>query len=549
LTGAEALVYGVPIYRPAEDVVVEVPFFKLNLNNEALVNAYKHLAFKFGQYLLLERGVVVKDYDPLTGRLTIKGSITPVEVMSEYKRFVREYLIPKLKAGLAHADLDEILPAFYYRRGESNPTGLSPVVLPAIHLTRYFEALTSGNYAIQGTQNVQNSIKEARNRLLENLREMDLRPHDLVVVDKGGGVEPLSDDDLARVFLHVPESGTVGVKKVEELCIYCGATDIPLLQATGKLGVGRTRLPHEEKTDLSHEAKICLRCILASLLYTLDAGEDFFFQLSEFSTRFRDRKVLSEGETLTAILTALSRLANHPRGKALVYNSLFGDERATLRIEGLDEEAFEKLALLYAVTGRATFSDEAQSLLIPYINSPSFSDSLRILLHILKKQSEKAGVGWGVPGMSYVSKYITSRLYIEKEDKRVAYTLAKLASYVVWLIGEKEKKENKDYSYEKRRFADTFRRAGLSKALAYAVSATKVSPTVLVVLVEGEEKDIIKGVLSKYGFRYAEEDNKFKVYADSVALAEIKIEEKFTPSIYEDAYVILVTMRPELELG
>jgi len=561
LAGTEALIYGVPIYHStAEDVVVEIPFFKLNLNNEALVNAYKYLAFKFGQYLLLEKGVVVKDYDPLTGRLAIKGSIVPKDVRNTYEHFVREYLVPKLKVKLADADLDEILPAFYYKKGESNPTGLSPVILPAKHLEHYFDALAKGNYAIQRTPNVLNSIEMSRNRLLENLRRMDLRPHDLVIVDKRGDIEPLSDDDLARVFLHIPESDVVGVKRVEKQCIYCGATDIPLLSATGKLGVGRTRLPHEETTDLSGKAKICLRCILISLLYTLDAGGDFFFQLSGFSTRFRDKrdekveksgkskKVPSEGETLSAILTVLSRLANHPRSEALVYNSLFGDERVTLGIEGLDEEVFEKLALLYTVTGKAVFSDEVQSLLISYVNSPSFSDSLRILLHILKKQSEKAGVRGGIFGMSYVSKYITSRLYIEKEDKRVAYTLAKLASSVVWLIGEKEKDEKTDYSYEKRRFADTFRRAGLSKALAYAVSATKVSPTVLVVLAEGEEKDIIRGVLSKYGFRYIEEGNKFKVYADSIALAEIKIEEKFTPSIYEDAYTILITMRPEIEL-
>ncbi len=558
----EAVVYGLPVYsdRAGEAVNVDVPFFKINLNNEAVVNAYKYLAYKFAQYLLLKKGVTVRDYDPLTGRLTVEGSVTPDEVLKEYEGFVKEYLIPKLKDKLTRSELDAILPAFYYRRNEkSGATGLSSVILPVKHVEQYFQALASGKYNVQ-SQSVKKAEKIKRS-VDKEINEKKFNPNDLIIIDaKKENAVFLGDDEIEKAFLSVPESKAIGVRMVEERCIYCDTGDIRLLPATGKLGVGRLRLSTEEKTNFSDKAKLCLRCVLVSLLYTLDTGGDFFFQLSGFNTRFRDEKRYGEGETLTAILTIVNKLASDPKGhKALVYNSLFGDEKISLKIEGLDEEAFEKLALLHAEAGIFPFHDKvSQSLIVSYVNAPSFSESLRILLHILKKhmkQLEKTGGREGDWRLSYISKYISSKLNVEKEDKRVAYAMAKLAESILYMIDKKSKEEEKTgengrkYDYVKRRFADTLRRAGLSKAIAYAVSAAGISPAVITVLVEGEEKDHVKKVFDRYGFKYSEEERMLKVYRDSVPLAEISIEERYTSGIYEDVYTYLVVLKPEIELG
>lgn len=539
-----SVIYGIPIYGAGEEQrIAEAPFFKLNLNEESLVNAYRYLAYRFGQYLLLETGAVVKEYDPLAGRLVVEGNLTPDDVLNKYRDFVEKYLVPKLKTPLAHASINEVLPAFYYRKRESKPTGLSTVVLSARHVQQYFDALLSGDYAIQRTKSVKGSIEKARGKVLENLKTFGLRHDDIVIIDKTGGVEVLTDDKMIAAFQCIPGADAIGVKKVGRSCIYCDASNIPLYPATGKLGVGRTRLPHETTTDLSGKAKICLRCLLVAVLYRLDTGGDFFIQLSGSSMRFRDEKVRAEGETLRAIQTVLQKLKHHPCSGALIFNSLFGVDRATLRIEGLDEEVFEKLALLYATLGTTSFSDEVESLLVSYVNAPSFSDSLRTLLHILKKQSEKAGV----PNMSYVSKYITSKLYAQRKDKRVAYALAKLAEAVVYRI-DQSNVENKDYV--KRRFADILRRAGLSKAIEYAMSATNTPIEVLTVLVKsGEERDHIKRVIDEYKIKYREEGDVLKVYVDNIPLAEIMIVEEFSQGIYEDVYTYLAILKPSVEIG
>ena len=563
----EAVVYGVPVYRVAEQLKeIEVGFFKVDLNEKTIVNAYKYLIYKFGQYLLLKKGIIIKDYDPLTGTLIIKGATSPDEVVKHYEEFIREYLVPKLKERLVNADIDKVLSTFYYKSGESKETGLSAVVLTVKHVQGYFEVLTSRRYAIQSQ--AKKSIEKIRDKALRILKDQRLKPDDVVIVMKKGDIMLLTDDKMIKAFTYIPKTTVIGVKRAdkaekpvaknkekrtEKRCIYCGSLErnIMLLPATGKLGVGRIKLPHETITNLSRKAQICLRCVLVSLFYVLDSNEDLLIRVNWFITRFRsDKRTEKEagekkGEvaTLSAIFTVLERLSIHPRNIVLLYNSLFGDDRVTLRIEGLDEEAFEKLALLYAIVGTIEFDDDVQSLLISYVNNLSFSDYLRILLHILKKQSEKVGVS----NMSYVSKYITSKLYAQRKDKRVAYALAKLADAVVYII-DKSSVDNKDYV--KRRFADTLRRAGLSRAVAYAMSATNTSIKVLTIPVRsGEEKEHIKRVLDEYSIKYEEEEGTFKVYIRSIPEGEIKIEEEFTPKIYEDVYTYLVVINPTIEVG
>ncbi|MEL9908232.1 MULTISPECIES: hypothetical protein [Thermoprotei] len=537
-----ATVYGVPVYVAGDAQRVEVPFFKIRIGNEELATAYRYLAYKFGQYLFLKKGVVVAGYDPASGTLLLNGFMELDDVYSEYKNFVKEYLAPKLRKLIENADINDILPVFYYRRGEpdSSPTGLSTVVLAAHHVGNYIETLRSG-YKIQTQEELQKKLSKMENELKQNQAGLK----DIVLVNKEGDVRLLSDEEIAGELSNIDATVSGDVKEVEkDRCIYCGGVSKHLYPATGKLGTGRTRLSHETYTKISGDAQICLRCMLVTLFHRLNSKKDVLFELNGYLARFSDKLARrADTETLKAILMVFSKLENISRGEALVFNSLFGDERVRVKVEGLDEEAVERIALLYAVAGRKPFEDpQTQSLLVSYVFAPSLTESVRVLLHILK-QFEKGG---GLD-MSYVSKYITSNLYMQEEDKRVAYALAKLAESVVYMIDEKSPVENKDYV--KRRFADTLRRAGLSKAIAYAVSAGGIDIIQLPVPATGEERDHIKEVLEKYGFKYEQSNDIFKVDVKSIPLAEIRIEEEFTNKIYEDAYTYLVVLRPEIELG
>lgn len=534
-----AAVYGVPVYVAGDAQRVEVPFFKIRIGNEELTTAYRYLAYKFGQYIFLKRGVAVAGYDPASGTLVLDGFMELNDVYSEYKNFVREYLVPKLKTLILKANIDDILSAFYYRRGEpdSSPTGLSTVVLAGDHLANYISALRE-KYKVQTQKKVQEKLSKMENELKQDQAGLK----GIVLVDKEGGVYLLSDEEITGELSNIDATVSGDVKEVEkDRCIYCGGVSKHLYPATGKLGTGRTRLSHEAYTKISGDAQICLRCMLVALFHRLNSKNDVLFELNGYLARFSDNVARrADTETLKSILMVFSKLKNTERREVLVYNSLFGDERVRAKIEGLDEEAVERMALLYATAGVKPFIDPG-SLLISYVLAPSFLESIRVLLHILK-QSEK---GWGLD-MSYVSKYITSNLYLQEEDKRVAYALAKLAESVVYMIDEKSPVENKDYV--KRRFADTLRRAGLSKAIAYAVSAGGINIIQLVVPTTGEERDHIKEVLEKYGFKYEQSNDIFKVDVKSIPLAEIRIEEEFTNKIYEDAYTYLVVLKPEIEL-
>jgi hypothetical protein len=535
------VLYGLPIYGVRGwGSYLKVPFFRVSVKkeDELVVNAYKYLVIRFNQYLILKYGCKVIDYSPTSGMLIVSGFSNENEVYKVYDDFVNEFFIPKLKDLTKNASINDFLNTYYYRKDESgNATGLTDVVIPAKLISEYPKILRS-MYKIQGQ--VLNKLNFLENKLKNLTHSCD--NNDLVIVKPSGEVETLNYDLIANVMVGgVGSYGDEGVVS-SDTCLYCGwkHKDV-LLDCKGKLGPGRMRFRQEEKTKITEKAKICLRCVSTTLFYVLDSSFSSVGSAGDVLLTFKlMRKVNLDSETLNSIYYVLNLLSIHKYG-VLILNSLFGDDRVRVRVEGLDELSIERLALLLNVFGQEAcskdFVSDNSSLLIPYISSPDFTPYLVQIL----KQFKKGG-----SYMSYVFKYLKTHVYVEPEDKKVAYVLARVVSPVIDMLMKAEGREE-DKLYNVRRFAQTLRTSGIAKALAYAIPRLDVKLKMLWIYVDGDEKTYMKEILNKLKIKYDEEGSVIKVDVESLVRSEVLLEKLYSQTIYNDIYTYLVVLHQEIE--
>jgi hypothetical protein len=535
------VLYGLPIYGVRGwGSYLKVPFFRVSVKkeDELVVNAYKYLVIRFNQYLILKYGCKVIDYSPTSGTLVISGFSKEDEVYRAYSNFINEYFIPKLKDLTKDASIDDFLNTYYYSSGR--PTGLTDVVIPAKFVSTYPKILRGNTYKIQKQKQVLNKL---------DLLESKLRGFshscgdDLVIVRSSGRVETLNYDLITDVMVGGIGGiyGDVGVVSGGS-CLYCGwgRKDV-LLDCKGRLGPGRMRFRQEEGTEVTKKARICLRCVLTTLFYVIDSNSSTVGSVGDALLTFKPVEEADlNGKTLNSIYYVLNLLSTHEYN-AFILNSLFGDDRVRVGVEGLDELSIERLALLLNVIGREVcngdFTRNNSSLLIPYISSPNFTPYLIQILKQFKKGGSR---------MSYVLKYLKTHLYVEPEDKKVAYVLARVVSPVIDMLMKAEGSE-KERLYNVRRFAQTLRTSGIAKALAYAIPRLDVRLKTLYVYVEGDEKTYMKEVLNKFNIKYGEEGDVIKVDVESLVRGEMLIEKQYSQSIYNDIYTYLVVLHQEIE--
>jgi hypothetical protein len=535
------VLYGLPIYGVRDwGSYLKVPFFQVSVKkeDELVVNTYKYLVIRFSEYLILRYSCKVIDYSPTSGMLVVSGFSNEDEVYKAYNNFINEYFIPKLKDLIKDADVNDLLNTYYYKKDEpGNATGLTDVVIPSKFISEYPKTLRS-MYKIQ---------KQVLNKLdfLESMLKNFAHScgNDLVVVRSSGKVETLNYDLIADVMVGGIGSvyGDVGVVSSSS-CLYCGWDRRGvLLDCKGKLGPGRMRFRQEERTEVTRKARICLRCVLTTLFYVLDSNSSTVGSVGDTLLTFKPAgKTDLEGKTLNAVFHILNLLSTHGYG-VLILNSLFGDDRVRVRVEGLDELGIERLALLLNVFGQEAcskdFVSDNLSLLIPYISSPDFTPYLVQIL----KQFRKGGLY-----MSYVLKYLKTHLYVEPEDRKVAYVLAKVMSSVVDMLMKSEGSEEEKL-YNVRRFAQTLRVSGIAKALAYAIPRLNVKLKTIYVHIEGDEKTNIREILNKFKIKYSEEGDIVKVDVESLVRSEMLIVKQYSQSIYNDIYTYLIILHQEIE--
>ncbi|MEM2308232.1 MAG: hypothetical protein QXI94_04920 [Sulfolobales archaeon] len=549
-----ALLYGVPVYRESGSTYsVKVPLVRIHLHNDVVANAYKYVVYRFSQYAYLRMGVIIRNYTPPAGTIDVEvpaealpsGRSAEKLVLSLYREFVEQYLAPRLIERIRTASLDDLLAVFYRRRNEGGPqTGLTSVILPLKYMKNYIEDIKLNKWAIQ-KQSIE-ALKKIEGKIskeVQRLKDKGVKKDDLVIVGKNGDVVPLEtariQEELGKTSLFSDD--VKYVSRNTKRCCYCGSEiKEPGFPATGKLGVGRYRLPQVEKTNLSGEALVCLRCVLLSMYYVLEGGENtLLYTFNGLLGVFIAEGRLPSGTTVDFAVALAKQLARKPAEltASMVMNSAFGEERAKLQVENLNEVAVERLALLAHVFPLALHDEAVQRELINYMFSepPAF---ISHLVYVLLKQLEKGG------GMSYVSKeiprYITPYLYREKE-LRVAYTLAAIAEGVIHRL----KQDGAD-NYTLKEVANNLTTGGLTTALSYAIQRMETPPSAIA-LSKFIDRTLAKEVLGEYGFRYDEgEDGTILVYLNTIPSAEVKIREELGQRVFNRAYDVLLVLSPEI---
>ncbi|MEM0235976.1 hypothetical protein [Thermofilum sp.] len=423
-----AVLYGVPVYRESSNThSVKVPLVKIHLYNDIVANAYNYLVYKFSQYAYLRRGFIVRNYDPSSGTIDVEvpeethleGKSVEDDVQSLFREFLQQYFLPRLTDRIRRAKLDDLLSVFYLRwKPRGKQTGLASLILPLKYVEPYVkivEALltkkekkivkapskneekkNSSKWAIQ-RGSVESFLLKKKDILerVQALRSKGLGDDDLVVVEKDGGVRHLKIIELQEQLESPPNFGE-DLKFVSRAmkCCYCGSKIEGLsFSATGRLGVGRYRLPQEGRTDLSNEARICPRCVLVSMYYILEGGEKTLtYTLNGLLSVIMVGDMISRGTTVDLAIGLGKHMEERPTEwtASMVMNSAFGEERAKVYVESLDEVAIERLALLVYAFPRALKNKNVQRILINYLRS-DFSSFISYLVYILK-QSKKGGM-------------------------------------------------------------------------------------------------------------------------------------------------------------
>jgi len=547
------VVYAVPVYSVNDQNFLEVTknFIQLHLRDELLEKAYKHMMHRFGYYILIKRGILIKEYDPVSGsiRMLVPKDALDFDLWNEFCNFVSEYFVPKLKQLMKWATIEDVLSTFYRKsREEGGATGLAPVILLGSQLQQYPSALV--NFHIQ-PKTKKDGIPKIRSAIENNATLIQSHQDDIFVVEPDGKISLLDDKTILNSMIVRATHATSGKGVTKDSCIYCGST-VYLHKATGKLGIGRTRFPQETTTDFSGKAKICLRCMLVTLFYTLEKTERnkeiLEMEIEGVETELESEEVRGDTETERAIKAVLSRFAS----PALTYNMLFGDEKLRISIEGINEDGVEKLSLLKLCTGEV-IPDKTFEFVIGFLFNPSLFGSIRSLLQVLKQLEKERG-----ECMSHVSKYLFTRAYIGREEEWVSLTIAKIASGVLYVAKERIKEELKkekgqeveeipdEELYPLRTFAEEVRNGSLTKALAYIAERYGSIPQIPVLVSGAEDKEMVKRILDKFGFKYEEEGNVLKIYADSIPIAEARLRNLYGLKVYEDAHTALIVMNQDV---
>lgn len=411
-------------------------------------------------------------------------------------------------------------------------------------------------------------LKEAIEKNSSFLQQRDPE-NDIVLVDYTGkgSVEIKALDDekiLSAMTARNMEQRAEAVSR--KACMYCGSSEY-LSRATGKLGAGRMRFPHETTTDFSNKAHICLRCMLVALFYTLEISEKdgkkdkeiVEGEINGVEIELEEPKVMGETETEKAIKAVASGFVD----PALTYNALFGDEKLHVKVSGLNEDAIEKLSLLKLCVGNASL-DPALREVIAYVRSSDLFGSMRFFLQILEKLKKEGG-----RCISHASKYLFTRAYIGKKEEWVALTIAKIASGIIYIAKERAKQRkasqnngeksneksnnegegsqiNEEDKYFLKTFAEEVRNGNLTKALAYVSERYGSIGSIPVLFSSAEEKEMLKNVLDEFSFKYEEGENSLNVYADSIPVAEVRLKERYGIKVYEDAHTAMIVMNQDV---
>ncbi|MEM3831930.1 MAG: hypothetical protein QXS89_07045, partial [Sulfolobales archaeon] len=140
-----AVLYGVPVYREGGSTYsVKIPLIKIHLYNDVVAAAYSYLVYRFSQYAYLQRGFIIRNYDPSSGTIDVEvpeeirldGRSVKDDVIDLFKEFIRQYFVPRLIDRIRRTELDSLLSVFYnrWRRDEKQTgerqTGVASVVLP-----------------------------------------------------------------------------------------------------------------------------------------------------------------------------------------------------------------------------------------------------------------------------------------------------------------------------------------------------------------------------------------------------------------------------------
>jgi len=543
------VVYAIPLYHRVDFVEKSATFIRLHVRDEFLEKAYKYLLHKLGYYLSIKYGVLIKEYDPVTGAVRM---FVPREMLSEemdlwreFSNFTSEYFIPKLHQLLKQASAETVLSVFYRRsEEEGGATGLAPVVMLGSHIEQYPDVLKK--FRIQRKDKKIQNIKEVVDKK-ENKELIKSNVNGLFLMDSEGRLKLLDDSDIASAM--TASGGIASEKRVSgSSCVYCGSKE-HLHKATGKLGVGRVRFAHEKETSFN-KAKICLRCMLVALFYVLDVqgSEVLEAEIEGVEAELKAMNIQGGSETERVIKAVLSRLAS----PVLTYNTLLGDDKLRVKISGLNDEAIERLSLLKLCVGE-TRIDEAVDAVMDFVFNPSVFGSVRSLLQTLKQLEKRGG-----SCMSHVSKYLFTRAYVGREEEWVALTIAKIGSGVMYIAKERIKEKLKGLTgqevekipdeelYPLRTFAEEVRNGSLTKALAYVAERYGSIPVITMLTSGAEDKEMVKRVLDKFGFKYEEEGNKLKIYADSIPIAEAKLRNLYGLKVYEDAHTAIIVMNQDV---
>jgi len=567
--------YGLPVYREKEILKIPVEVTPpLRAHNLTIYNAYRYLVNKFSLYLFVRGIGFLTNYEPETGYAFLH-TLKPIEeheMRKLYEEFTKEYLFPRLTKHLSPEtiDLHKLLLIFYYSREEAGRKkfGATTIILPTSK--NVIDTLASKKVSIAGKLPIE--MKELKEKLLKG--EARKKKYRILIIEKKGKSYFLTEEDILNCLLgnwdevikRLENEERVKVRKKE--CIYCSQEGLTY-QVSGRLGLGRKRMPSSSKTDFS-TINVCLKCLLVVAFYFLDLNIDpreispntlIFGRMNIFYTQpillkrvnallmktpYKKRKTRLE-EKIRSFISTLNEAKVIL--KIYEYNELFGDEKLNLKIEDLDESIIERVIILRSIFPESAFYNS--DLLPKIVEAVIAKDEVEfhtLLTYLLRKASEM-GVRYD---MSYVSKYIKSALYRVQTTEKIAYSLAKIASTIVHYINEALKNvEESDRTYVKRTFAETLRRAGLVTAIDYALGRIKSSISVIAVPIQsGEERDALRIFINELGLEkekhYKEENNTIRFYVSAIPLIDIKVKEKYTPLIYERVYNYLCLERQEL---
>lgn len=567
---------GLPIYHREGDYL-RIPIRvapPLRAYNPVIYGAYTYYVNVFSAYLFARGIGFLVNYEPESGEAILITYREKVDGATLEESFKRDYYVPRLKQLLKNVSLEELLRVFYltYDETSGGRYGATTLVLPA--KKSILEELKRVDFK---KLRLSGRLPPFNKSTIKDYMEEYEQKGDIVVIDKNGDIRVytiLDDGSLKEI------TESKGSRK-QGMCVYCGRITDRTYKVSGRLGLGRMRLPFFKSTDVT-TIDVCLDCILKAIFYVLSLNIDPSGTLPQIlilgkrgvsvSTiiplsrvkKLQDRrgrvKETKTSYNIRCLANMLSKISDEA-GKALSYNEFLGDEKLFIRLgDAVDEKIMERLFFIFTVLGTSFLdkhlinpspNDKIYSKIIETLIAEDDEAFLALLTSLLRSiQKSNLSVKYD---MSYVSKYIESLLYRGRTEDHIAFALAKIASTILYYVDkELEGIAEKDRNYIKRRFAETLRRSGFVEAVAYILSRTgmKIS-TIVIPIQNGIEREMFKTFIDEVGlppkyYEIDEEDSRVSIKATALNLIDIRVKEKFTPLIYEKVYNLLIIERQEL---